>query len=314
MGAVGHPDGLAATGLSGIGDGMRILTLTSPDMVPGADSTREDIWELEAHLAELEPEAKRRGYSLDLRVWSDPTLCADEYDAVVVGTPWDYAHHVDHFLRVIDRLASQTLVFNSPAVIRWNSDKTYLQQLGNAGVPTIPTLWLKDIGKPDIRLAHAHFGAAGVVIKRVVGAGAKGQVMWTGEGPIPAPSTGRVMVQPFLPAAQTEGELSLIYFDGAFSHAAQKRPKAGDYRVQSIYGGTDTVYSPDTDALAVANQALDAVKWDLLYARVDLMRHEGRLCLMELEVIEPYLYAVQGPGMGAHFFDALERLVRRSCA
>ncbi len=293
---------------------MRILTLTSPDMVPGNSNSRDDIWELEAHLAELEPEAERRGHTLDLRVWSDPTLSAEGYDAVVVGTPWDYAQHVDHFLSVIDRLAAQSRVLNAPEVIRWNSDKTYLQQLGAAGVPTVPTLWLNDIGAEDVREANAHFGGPGVVVKRVVGAGATGQVMWTGEGPIPTPSAGRVMVQPFLPAAQSEGELSLIYFDGQFSHAAQKRPKAGDYRVQSLYGGTDTVYEPDSEALSVAKRALDAVKWDLLYARVDLMRHDGRLCLMELEVIEPYLYALQGPGMGVRFFDALDRLLERFSA
>ncbi len=293
---------------------MRILTLTSPDMVPGTANNREDIWELQAHLAELEPEAKRRGYTFEVAVWSDPTLSAEGYDAVVVGTPWDYAEHVDHFLSVIDRLATQTQVFNAPAVIRWNSDKTYLRQLGTAGVPTIPTLWLTDIGTEEVRAANTHFGGPGVVVKRVVGAGATGQVMWTGLGPIPTPSTGRVMVQPFLPAAISEGEVSLIYFDGQFSHAAQKRPKAGDYRVQSLYGGTDAVFEPDEEALSVAEKALDAVKWDLLYARVDLMRHEGRLCLMELEVIEPYLYALQGPGMGGRFFDALERLEQRSRA
>lgn len=288
---------------------MRILTLTSPDMVPGSPGNREDIWELEAHLAQMVPEAERRGYSLDLRVWSDPTLTAEGYDAVIVGTPWDYAQHVDHFLAVIDGLAAQTRVFNSPDVIRWNSDKTYLERLGDAGVPTIPTLWMNDITTEQVRSANDHFGGGGVVVKRVVGAGAKGQVMWSGSGPIPVPSAGRVMVQPFLPAAQTEGELSLIYFDGEFSHAAQKRPKAGDYRVQSVYGGTDTVYEPDAEALHVAKLALDAVEWDLLYARVDLMRHDGRLCLMELEVIEPYLYALQGHGMGGRLFDALERLL-----
>ena len=122
------------------------------------------------------------------------------------------------------------------------------------------------------------------------------------------------MVQPFLPAVQTEGELSLIYFGGEFSHAAQKRPKAGDYRVQSVYGGTDSVYEPSDEALAVAHKVLQTLTHDLLYARVDLVRHAGSLCLMELEVIEPYLYAVQGPGMGARFFDALERLVERSVA
>lgn len=291
---------------------MRILTLTSPDMVPGISNARGDIWELEAHLAELEPEARRRGHTLDLRVWSEPDLSAEIYDVVVIGTPWDYAHHLDHFLQVINRLAGQARLFNSPDVIRWNADKTYLVELGAAGVPTVPTLWMNDIDESDVRTAHQAFGGSGVVVKRVVGAGAKGQVMWKGKGPVPTPSAGRVMVQPFLPSAQTEGELSLIYFDGLFSHAAQKRPRAGDYRVQSLYGGTDTVYEPDVEALAVAERALAAVPWDLLYARVDLMRHEGRLCLMELEVIEPYLYAVQGPGMGGRFFDALERLVERS--
>ena len=57
-----------------------------------------------------------------------------------------------------------------------------------------------------------------------------------------------MMVQPFLPAIQTEGELSMIFIDGHFSHGLIKTAAAGDYRIQSSYGGSERRYLPsDSD-------------------------------------------------------------------
>jgi hypothetical protein len=116
------------------------------------------------------------------------------------------------------------------------------------------------------------------------------------------------LIQPYLPAVAEEGEYSFLFFGGEFSHCAQKVPARGDYRVQSRFGAKEHVYAPSSDELALARRVLAAANTELLYARVDMVRGlDGALAVMELELIEPYLYPEQGPRMGELFADALVR-------
>ena len=116
------------------------------------------------------------------------------------------------------------------------------------------------------------------------------------------------MIQPFLPAVAEEGEYAFLFFGGEFSHCARKIPAKGDYRVQSEYGGHEEVHVPSGAELALARSVLDFVDGDPLYARVDMLRGlDGQLALIEIELIEPYLYPEQGPQMGEVFAKALVR-------
>jgi glutathione synthase/RimK-type ligase-like ATP-grasp enzyme len=118
----------------------------------------------------------------------------------------------------------------------------------------------------------------------------------------------RMMVQPFLPTIRTEGELSFVFVEGELSHALLKRAKAGDYRIQSAYGGHEDPIQPMRADLDAAHNVLSTLDDTPLYARVDMLRHpDGSLRLMELELIEPYLYPEQGPRLG-------ERLARAVAA
>ena len=115
------------------------------------------------------------------------------------------------------------------------------------------------------------------------------------------------MVQPFLESVTTEGEYSFLFFDGEFSHCALKRPAAGDYRVQSLYGGREVMHEPSEHEIAACKLVLAAARERLLYARVDMVRYADELALIELEVVEPYLYPEQGPQLGERF----EQLARQ---
>ncbi|XOV74266.1 MAG: hypothetical protein ACFHWZ_11965 [Phycisphaerales bacterium] len=84
------------------------------------------------------------------------------------------------------------------------------------------------------------------------------------------------MIQPFVESILTEGEYSLLYFGRAFSHAVQKLPKAGEYRIQAVYGGTDRGHTPSAAELEAAQRVIDAVPGELLYARVDMVRVRRR--------------------------------------
>ena len=254
------------------------------------------------------------GISLEACIW-DQDFDASVYDGFMVGTVWDYPPKLELFLSTLDRLNTIAPVWNSPALVRWNIEKTYLRELDDAGAPSIPTLWADKADAASIADGFERFGGDKIVVKPLVGGGAWRQALIKKGEPLPSEDElplGRCLIQPFLPGVPAEGEYSMIFFGDRFSHALNKRPKSGDYRVQSLYGATEVRWEPEEADLALARQVLDKAREitgeeAFLYARVDMVRGlDGGLAVMELEIIEPYLYPEQGPDLGAVFVEALK--------
>jgi glutathione synthase/RimK-type ligase-like ATP-grasp enzyme len=103
-------------------------------------------------------------------------------------------------------------------------------------------------------------------------------------------ATGEVMVQPLVESLVREGEWSLVFLGGEFSHAVLKRPASGDFRVQGHHGGTVERAEPAAEWIEEARSILEAVRGPWLYARVDGCIVDGRFLLMELEMLEPDLF------------------------
>lgn len=276
---------------------------------------RDDYWEHDREFEPMRAGCARCGIELCSVVWDDPAIDPAAYDAFVIGTTWDYAEKAEQFLATLERFASIRPVFNSVEIVRWNLRKTYLRELADRGVDVVPTVWCDRVDRAVVDDAFRSFETDEVVIKPQVGAGAWRQVRLRRGDPWPdadALPVGAAMVQPFLPAVLEEGEYSFIYFGSEFSHGLRKVPAAGDYRVQSVYGGREFAYEPTAAERAMTKQVVESLDWPLLYARVDMVRGmDGRLQLMELELIEPYLYPDQGPGMGERFGAALFDNLRR---
>lgn len=241
--------------------------------------------------------------------WRAPLVDFAGVEAALLGTAWDYQDDPAGFIARLQALGERGIaVHNPPEVVRWNSDKRYLEQIGQSA-PTVPTLWLDDVSKADVIAAMSHFQADGIVVKRQIGAGGIGQVRFMRDS-LPADDwcMGRpAMLQPFLPSVVEEGEYSFLFIDGAFSHGVLKRAAQGEYRIQSLYGGYERDYTPTPADLAQAQDVIAAVPFAApLYARVDMVRlPDGRLAVMEAEMIEPYLYPEQGPDLGERLAEAL---------
>lgn len=201
---------------------------------------------------------------------------------------WGYHLEADRWLDLIDSWPTGLPLFNPPALLRWNTRKTYLAELEAAGVPTVPT-WFGDADPDTVAAAFDVLGADELVVKPQVSAGSHAtQRLCRGDAPPVMPDA---MIQPFLPAIQNEGEYSLFYIGGVLSHAIRKAASGGDFRIQPQFGGVNSRWQADDEALAVAEAALAAVPAAPLYARIDLLRRlDGRLALIELEAIEPDLY------------------------
>jgi glutathione synthase/RimK-type ligase-like ATP-grasp enzyme len=247
-------------------------------------------------------------------VWDDPTVEWGAHDVVVIRSCWDYFHRADEFRAWIDRLeAAGVALHNPPAVARWNMDKGYLRELEARGVGIVPTAWVERGAGGSLGELLGERGWRAAVVKPRVSASANGTWRTEGGGTDDEArfrdgvAQGALMVQPFVDAVQAEGEWSLIFVDGEFSHAVIKRPAAGDFRVQIEHGGSADPVRPDPGLVAEARAALEAAPGRTLYARVDGCVVDGRFLVMELELLEPHLFLGTAPGAAERLAGAVAR-------
>ena len=276
-------------------------------LVPAPDYPEKYDWTYEVEAAAL----TRGGFAVEPRPWTDPGDLGT-FDVVLPLVAWGYQTDPDHWFGLLDQLErGGNCIVNPVPVLRWNTDKAYLEELANAGVPTVPTRLVPALDAQAIAAARQDFGPD-LVIKPPVSASAYGTHRLGPSDPIPAEAADQpMMVQPFLRSVMGEGEYSLIYFDGQFSHAIVKQAKSGDYRVQPHLGGTELPCDPPSGSHAVAEAALAAAPELPAYARVDLIRlNDGNLGVIELELIEPSLWLQHAPDGGASFAAAVRK---RAC-
>ncbi|SMF61431.1 ATP-grasp domain-containing protein [Allosphingosinicella indica] len=249
------------------------------------------------------------GYAVDHRPWTDAgDLTAA--DLVLPLLAWGYPKQPERWRDMVSGWkAASVRLANGPEVLRWNADKVYLGMLAERGAPVVPARYVDRVTPDEMAVAAAAFCTDKLVAKPRFSSGAWQTIRWSPGDPIDAGPTGAAIIQPFLPDIEAGGELSLLYFGGRFSHAIRKRPQPGDFRVQPEFDGIITRHEAAPDELAAAEAVLTAAGKPLLYARIDLVRHEGALLLIEMEAIEPDLYLEHDPAAGALFGQAVtERL------
>lgn len=240
-------------------------------------------------------------------------------DAVVLRSCWDAHKRLPEYRGWLDALeAGSVPVLNPVPVVRWNLDKAYLRELAAGGARLPATAWIARGEAPDLGALLEAYDLDEVVVKPIVSAtawrtwrtsradAARDQAEFKA-----LVADSAVLVQAFVPEVLVEGEVSLVFFHGAFSHALRKRPAAGDFRVQQDFGGSREPFVPTPRLLAQAEAVLALAAPGLLYARVDGIEVDGALVLMELEVIDPELYLVADPEAPARFAAALAAAVTK---
>jgi glutathione synthase/RimK-type ligase-like ATP-grasp enzyme len=248
-------------------------------------------------------------------VWSRPNIQWTSFDALIMRSPWDYFERAPEFRAwLAARTAEGVPMCNPRETLDWNFDKRYLQELAGAGVAVVPTICVPANDSPDIAALARARGWNDIVVKPTIGGGAYRTYRFhLDELPRHAADIARtledrgVLVQPFLPEIQSAGELSLLFFDGDFSHAVRKRPRAGDYRVQFQFGGTSEDAQVSEELIAQAHLCLSHAPAPPVYARVDGVAKDGRFLLMELEVFEPLMFLSRHPEAPARFARAIEK-------
>ena len=251
------------------------------------------------------------GWQVETVSWRDETVDWNDYESVIIRTPWDYQRDPEAFLRVLEAIdSSSARLENSIDIVCWNLKKTYLRELEEKGVNIVPTIWKdKGIVEGDVREWLDHFGTGEVVIKPIVSATAEFTYRLSEFSPELTEifPNREYMVQPFMPEIVREGEFSLFYFSGKYSHTILKTPKQLDFRVQEEHGGIIRAVEPSRKLRFIAEHILQFIPSQPLYARIDLVR-DGRdsFALMELELIEPALYFRMDGQSPVRFAEALD--------
>lgn len=248
--------------------------------------------------------------------WDGPKVDWRGYDALILRSCWEYHHQPARFRTWLTGLGDQRLpLWNPVPMVLWNMDKRYLGDLAERDVPIVPTVWLAQGDTPKLTAVLAQQGWPQAVIKPRISASAHDT--WATSQPVAAADQARLaamlskqdlMVQPQLPEI-AQGEWSLIFLAGSYSHAVLKRPAVGNIFVQEHLGGSAVSAAPDAamieQAGVILQQAIALTGCPALYARVDGVLLNGRFTLMELELIEPDLFLGSDDGAAARFARAL---------
>lgn len=265
---------------------------------------------------------RRRGLEVEPVVWEDPYFDWAEPAVCVIRSAWDYAYRRDEFVAWAHAAGDAGRLWNSARVVEWNTHKQYLCDLADRGVPVVPTTVLRAGGTVDL--------ADALRARRWDRAMVKAAIAQTGRYAmhVTADHVARgqrhldrllphedMLLQPYLDAVATRGELSLTFIDGELTHAVRKLPAAGDFRVHDDHGGSTQLERPDAAALDVSRSALEAVGEPTLYARVDLVdAPSGRPMIMEFEIVEPELFLRFSEEALAKFVAAIERRLDRDAS
>ncbi len=268
-------------------------------------------------------ELTRRGWDASEIPWTRTDIDWRRFDVVIIRTTWDYHDHPVAFLQTLATIgASGARLENPLAVVEWNLDKRYLRSLESRGIPIVPSVWGHGGDARTFAGLFATLQDTEIVVKPNVSAGATDTFRM--HAPL-SDVTLQLLVdtfadrdwfaQPFVRSVITEGEYSVFYFDGQLSHAIQKIPKSGDFRVQEEHGGDIIGIPASAELRRVADQVYASITPAPFQARIDLVRlANGALAVMELELIEPSLYFRMHERAPANFADALERVLARTAA
>jgi glutathione synthase/RimK-type ligase-like ATP-grasp enzyme len=265
----------------------------------------------------LIPELAKHKIRAKAVIWDDPKVIWTDFDYLIFRNTWDYFEKESQFnlwLATIKKLGIKTL--NSIEIVEQNKHKFYLRELQNQNITIIPTIFIEKTKRLNLaEIMPSHWKKA--VIKPAFSAGsylttvfdlAALETINSHYQPIAAEK--ELLLQEFKPEIATEGETSFIFFNKKFSHAVNKKPAAGDFRIQVQFGGKYNAVTPSPALIQQAQTIVNNFTNQLLYARVDGIIINNQIQLMEVECIEPDLYFNYSEGSHQRFINAILDLIK----
>ncbi len=260
---------------------------------------------------------KKIGWIAEEISWRNENVNWNDYYAVIVRSTWDYQNDSEKFINVLEKINGVSHLENDLDLMKWNMNKNYLFDLEQKGAKIVNTIWEKNF---NTNLANEYFEKLNtdeIIIKPNISANADNTFRLTRDklninlGQLEKIfSTREFMIQPFLKNIIDEGEYSLFFFNGKFSHSVLKKPKDNDFRVQEEHGGNIQPFKVSSELILIAENIIKKLSTIPLYGRVDLVRtKENEFALIELELIEPSLYLNKDNQSPLRFVKAFEERI-----
>ncbi len=266
----------------------------------------------------LIPELAKHNIHAQAVIWDDPNVIWTDFDYLIFRNTWDYYEKEFQFnlwLTTIKKLEIKTL--NAIEIIELNKHKFYLRTLEEKGIRIIPTVFIEKTAQLNLAdIIPAHWKKA--VIKPAFSAGSYltevfeiSEIEEINHKYQLISKEKDLLLQEFKPEIATEGETSFIFFNKKFSHAVNKKPAAGDFRIQVQFGGKYTTITPTEALIQQAQTIVNTFPNNLLYARVDGIIINDEIQLMEVECIEPDLYFNYCEGSLQRFINSILELISK---
>lgn len=256
---------------------------------------------------------EKRGLTVVRMNWDSPAFDWTETRCAIFRTTWDYFDRFAEFSAWLDTVSKQTQLINPIETIRWNIDKHYLQDLAASGVNIPTTLFIEQGDARTLAQIVASTNWSTLIVKPAVSGAARHTYKFTREDVKEQEvifqqliAEEAMLLQEFQRNILTKGEVALVVVNGEYSHAVLKKAKAGDFRVQDDFGGSVHDYTPSAEEILFAENAVRHVSPLPVYARVDIIwDNEDKLCVSELELIEPELWFRKYPQAAELLADAV---------
>jgi glutathione synthase/RimK-type ligase-like ATP-grasp enzyme len=260
---------------------------------------------------------QEKGLSVEMVIWNDPQVNWENYQLAILKSPWDYFDLINDFHQWLNHLEQKKVRLLNPIdVVRWNTDKKYLKEIEAAGLDITPCSFINRNEQVNLSDFFEFYHTDKLIVKPCVSGGAKNtfKITFENAGEVSKKLNFLVqdedfIVQPFLPEIVENGEWSFIFFNGVYSHSLIKKAKAGDFRVQPAHGGSVHPQNPSPEVIQKAAAYVNLFAKNCLYARVDGTFVNEKFLLMELELIEPFLFLNTDPLNYERYYRASKELI-----
>lgn len=260
---------------------------------------------------------QNKGLLIEKVIWNDPAINWDNYQVAVLKSPWDYFDLIEDFYLWLDLIENKKIKLLNPVdIVRWNTNKHYLKEVEQAGLRITPSFFVEKNDQIDLNDFFDKFKTNKLIVKPCISGGAKNTFKVSIENVTEVNEQLNALlkqedfiIQPFLPEILESGEWSFIFFNGKYSHTLVKKAKSGDFRVQPAHGGSVHPQNPDEKLIETAARYVQTFAKGCLYARVDGTFVNGEFLLMELELIEPFLFLNTDPQNYERYYEALQQLI-----
>lgn len=260
---------------------------------------------------------KVKGLNIEKVIWNDEKVNWKNYQLAILKSPWDYFDLYKDFKIWLNLLEEKSIRLLNPIdIVRWNADKHYLKEIESAGLKITPSIFIGSDDEINLSSYFEEFKTDKLIVKPCVSGGAKNTFKVTADNVEEINEKLKLLikeedfiVQPFLSEILECGEWSFIFFNGIYSHTLIKKAKQGDFRVQPAHGGSVHPQNSDQALIETAGEYVKLFAKGCLYARVDGTFVKNQFLLMELELIEPFLFLNTSPQNYENYYNALRALI-----